>query len=363
MKKNGKKLFFLNMSLEEDLIKGETVACYLNIGILVFGVIMNTISISAFAHKELRKRKFNWYLLVLTIVELIFCLIVLTDYMFSVFGERIFLHAFNKITNILIDFTIHTSDSYITALTLLLTLDRLYAIKRPMQIKMFITNLHAKKMMTISLLIVFLLKASSHVFCSLKIGGHLYVIYCSIGSPLVFNLIPLFIILVLNIWLVENIICYIRKNKRQSIISTQIARKSFTEILTEDGRRRGRVSIIIHLQSFRKISKTQKSHYVLILVHSIYSIIAATPYYSLNPYISLHEFNFLSKINFNIKNVIQAQIVASILFNSNHCFNFFIYFCFYSDFRVILKKFVWADRSQKFSTHNQIRVNHIKNSI
>jgi len=329
------KLNCLNQSLKEDVIKLETVVCYVNIFIMIFGITVNIISILVFSRNELRKRKFNWYLLALTIAELIFCLIVFTDYIFSAFHhEQTFLHALNKVTNGIIDFIVHSIDSYATILTLLLSLDRLYAIKRPMKIKQFFTNLHAKKMMAVSLTLVILLKVVSHVFCALNIGGNFYIMFCSLGSPLIFNFVPLFLILILNIWLVKEIISYVKKQSRPSIFISQLARKSITEILSLEEQRRGHASTTIHLRNFgkKKINKTQKSHYIVILVHSIWSILATTPYYSLNPYISLYEFDFLSN-NFDSKNIIQAQVISSLLFNSNHCFNFFIYFCFYSVFR------------------------------
>ncbi len=329
--------FLFNISFFDDIEKFDLIACNLNIIFMALGFVVNIISISAFSQKILRKRKFNWYLIVLTIVDLIFCLIVFTDYIFSVFHDkRIFLHALNKITYVIIDFTIHTSDSYMAVLTLLLSLDRLYAIKKPMQIRQFITNLHAKKMMGITLLILILLKVASHIFCGLNIGGKFHLSYCSFGSPIIFNLIPLFIVLVLNIWLVEEMISYVRKQKQPDI--SKIVRFSITAVLNSEEHKRGHINSKISLRHFgkKKISKTQKSHYVVILVHSVWSILAATPYYTLNPYFSSFKLNVLSDVS---KKIILSQIVASILFNSNHCFNFFIYFSFYSEFRAVVINF------------------------
>jgi hypothetical protein len=134
-----------------DKFKAESSICSINIFFMVFGIIANIISIAAFSQKNLRKRKFNWYLLILAIFELIFCLAVFADNIFMKISEKkIYLHALNKISGIIIDFTVHTTDSYTTVLTVLLSLDRLYAIRKPMKIKQFITNLHAKKLILFS---------------------------------------------------------------------------------------------------------------------------------------------------------------------------------------------------------------------
>ena len=61
----------------------EDIACNLNIFMMTLGLVLNMLSISTFLQKKLLRRKFNWYLLVLTIFELIFCVTVFIDYVFS----------------------------------------------------------------------------------------------------------------------------------------------------------------------------------------------------------------------------------------------------------------------------------------
>jgi hypothetical protein len=205
--------------------------------------------------------------------------------------KKIYLHALNKISGIIIDFTVHTTDSYTTVLTVLLSLDRLYAIRKPMKIKQFITNLHAKKLILFSFLILISLKTTSFVFCELYIGGNL--VYCSLVSPLLFHLIPLITILVLNSWLVKEIICYYTRQKRHSI--NNLARKSITAMFSFNENKKIRSnSLAVYMRSSRskKINKTQKSHYIVILMSSLWSILTSIPYFTLNPYFSLYKADF-----------------------------------------------------------------------
>ena len=58
------------------------ISCYLNLFVLSFGIIGNLLCIYVFLQKNMIARKFNWYLLILAIAELIYCLFVFFDYLF-----------------------------------------------------------------------------------------------------------------------------------------------------------------------------------------------------------------------------------------------------------------------------------------
>jgi hypothetical protein len=161
----------LNGTVDGDLQKLDKISCNLNILFSLVGVICNILSIYAFSQKKLRARKYNWYLLVLTVFELVFCITLFVDYIFAkVYREPIFFHELNEFTRILVDFTIHASDSCTAILSLILSLDRLYAIKYPLDIKQFFTNLHAKITIAASILIFMILNTASFAFCQLNIG-------------------------------------------------------------------------------------------------------------------------------------------------------------------------------------------------
>ena len=360
----GKNIFSnRSNSSDEEIEKAHETACYLNLVFSAIGIFFNFISIFVFSQEKLRKNKFNWYLLTLSVFELIFCVIIFTDYIFrEIYKEGIFLHGLNKITGLTIDFIIHLSDSSTTLLTLFLSLDRLYAVKKPMKIKEFVTNLHAKKLMIISLISLISLKFLSVLFCQIEIDRNTHLICCSLVSPLLFNIIPSLIILILNIWLVREVIVYIRKKERPNV--KELVRKSVSAAMMNLTNYRksehDKSCTSLNLRRFSNKKTTKKLHYAVILVSSIWSMLTSIPYYTVNPYFSLNQFEFFS-INFNLKSVIVVQIVSSVIFNLNHCINFFIYFSFYDDFRRALKNLFcnkFLKDSQVENTRSLIRNHH-----
>ena len=135
------------ISMKQQMI---TVVVYSNSLLLGIGILGNLISFFVFLNKTLRKRKFYLYLLTLTVFKFFFCLIFFIDFIFvAIHKSGLFLHNIHKIYFIIIDYTIHTIDCCTVVLTMLLSTDRLYAIKKPMEIKEFFTNLHAKKTITV----------------------------------------------------------------------------------------------------------------------------------------------------------------------------------------------------------------------
>jgi hypothetical protein len=117
----------------------------------------------------------------------------------------------------IIDFIVHTSDSYIAVLTVFLSLDRLVAIKNPMFIKKFITNLHTKFLISISLFMLLCLKIMSIIFCEFKAENNTRIFFCTVIFPNFFITLPLIVVLVVNILLVMEIIKYCRNHHRSKI--------------------------------------------------------------------------------------------------------------------------------------------------
>ena len=291
------------------------IACKVNLIIMSLGVIGNILCLYVFSKKKMIIRKFNWYLLILSIFEIIFCLILFIDYLYRVFNILpIFLHDLNQFTNILFDFTIHTTDSFIIVITLVLSVDRLYAIKDPIKAKNFITNTHSKCLLMVNFTILVLIKIPGVIICHIDFKGKLYIIYCSFINPLIFNIIPTIAILIFNSLLVIEIVYYYR-NK---------ARKMFYFHGSQNEKLK---------QSFRRsISQSQKSHYFVILVVAIWTVLTSIPYYALNTYLLLFRIEVFETL-LDAKKIILAQAITSIFFNLNHCINFIIYFSFYKQFR------------------------------
>ena len=111
----------ISMKLEQHII---TVVVYSNSLLLGIGILGNLISFFVFLNKALRKRKFNLYLLSLTVFKFFFCIILFIDFMFIVIHKSgLFLHNIHKISFIIIDYTIHTIDCCTVVLTMLLSTD------------------------------------------------------------------------------------------------------------------------------------------------------------------------------------------------------------------------------------------------
>jgi hypothetical protein len=321
----------------------------LNVSIIIVGILGNLISVCVFFKKKFMERHFNLYLLALTILELIFCLVLFIGYLSSTFDKNMFSTV-----------TIHIIDSCITLMTLLLSVDRLYGMRQPTKINSFITHLHAKKLIFASVFILVFLKITSDSFCQFSNSLKFKVIYCSIISPLIFHLIPQLIVLVLNAFLVREIVKYYRNASKMCIdyINTHqivkikghhlnisnnlhiysLPRHSIKNSI--DNCLEVRSSMRTNLNKRESVSHTHSnSHfYILILISSLWSFLTLSPYYSVQTYLSLNQLEFF-KSDFNPNLIIKIKIISSIFFNSNHCFNFFTYFCFHHEFRYCFKSF------------------------
>ena len=316
---NFKQQFTLNASAtttepiahDENKDKMDLFFLNFNIYLMAAGLLGNILSVYVFVHRKLLVHKCNWYLLLLTLFELVFCVVVLTDYLFNKFNAK-FLHDYNNISCTVIDLLIHTSDLCSNIVALFLSLDRLYAIKNPLKIHEFVTHLHAKKLIFTSLLILIFIRISTYLFC-LNVCHDSYIIYCSIISSQIFNTIPILIILILNGLLIKELLSYFRNRSKS-----------------------GDINELTHCIQKNKLNQTQKFHYFLIVFLNIYYLLSSIPYYSLITYLDFVELHvFLS--NLNIDTIMLTQIITSSLFNSNHCINFFIYLIFHADFKFTIK--------------------------
>ena len=338
MELNLNRDYFLNQTVLNDtnqqvdpfLLSFANAACKVNLIMTLLGIAGNLISICVFSQKKMIIRKFNWYLLILAIFELLFCIIISIDYFYRIFNAQLmFLHDLNAFTNIFIEFLIHTTDSFVIIITLILSIDRLYAIKNPIKIKDFITNLHSKFLMAAAFLALIIVKIPSSISCQQHFEQKFYIIYCTFISPLVLNIIPTIVILILNSLLVKEIISYYKAKTKEGLLKTGQLRKI-------SDKRHSQVSLVVHATTKTKqkqISRSQKSHYFIIMALTVWTVLTSIPYYSLNTYLLLFRLEIFE--NFLDSKVIAiTQVFSSMFFNSNHCINFFIYLNFYSEFRI-----------------------------
>ena len=125
--------------------------------------------------------------------------------------------------------------------------------------------------------------------------------------PMIFNLLPALLILVAN----ATLCLMIKKNKNKN-------------------NERLRKSSISGKNDFHRLSKSQKSHFFIIISLGIWQIFTNIHYYVL---ITFDRARLLKITNLEHT---RLQAVSSVFFNSNHCVNILIYLIFYKDFGLII---------------------------
>ena len=88
----------------------------------------------------------------------------------------------------------------------------------------------------------------------------------------------------------------------------------------------------------KNLSLYQKSHYLVILITALWSVMTSIPYYSFKSFFLLVETTVFTT-DLSDSTINKVQITTSILLNFNHCINFFIYLSFYDDFRLGFRNF------------------------
>ena len=314
----------------ETNVELNKTATYLNMILLIAGTIDNFMTFYVLLHKPFRKRIFNWYLLTLTIFEFIFCFTAFIDFIFlKIFNQESTFNEFQKISFLIIDYVIVTSDTCIGVITILLSMDRLYAIRNPMKLKVFFTNLHAIKTITISIFLIVLLKTLSFTYCAVDSGSKMHILYCSLVSPLIFNIVPWTFIFILNVLLAKEMCHHNGNSDPNANRSTNVSYSTRNTVICIN---RNQSVVTVTRSNNREQSTTQRSHYIVIFVSSLWSILTSIPYYCLNNYFYIFQLNFFSHY-FEVKTIITSQAISSVFFNLNHCINFLIYLSFYSEFR------------------------------
>jgi hypothetical protein len=299
----------------------------LNLSFLAIGFIGNGLCIYAFSKKRMRSVKLNLYSLAIAVFQFIFCLFLFGDYIYRLFSsEKVFLHQFNKILNILFDCSIHTIDSYLAVLRLILSIDRLYAIKKPLNIKTFATNLHANRFIILTFLLLILLKIPGTILCHIYETELVYISYYSMISPFIFNILPTISVLTINLILIKALVKNFRKDSKENTEKTRISEIHVT---------------LKNSVSIRKFCKRQKSsnktHYISIIILSLWQVLSTVPYYTFNSYNFIVLSNFFEvekEVTLNrMEKLDTIQAFLAFFFNISPCFNIFVYIFFNNNFR------------------------------
>jgi hypothetical protein len=356
-----------------EMVELQKFSLAINSVLIAIGIIGNLMNIYVFCSKILRKKRFNSYLLSRSIFELIFCVILAIDYIFIYFNEyKIFLHDLNINSNKAIDYLLFTVDTYVTFLSFVLSIDRLWAIKHPVEHKNFLTYLYPKSITLTVLLISIFIKIPDIFACNQSSEKKLFeIVICTFISPLICNTIPSIAILIVNICLTVKMTQYYKCNKLSNEPSRHNSElkniKEFRRISEQrnnsafsrnselrfnsevrynlDVKKNSEFRYSLELRhnsentesislnsNHRNLSKIKKSHYIVIILTSFWIVMTTFPYYSINFFHLLSNFN-LNSLDIDYKLITYTQILTSILFNSNHCVNFFIYFSYHIEFR------------------------------
>ena len=333
-----------NNKLDINITDFTGIFYHLNLLVLIIGIIGNGFCIYIFSKKNVLARKFKYYLLILAVFELIFCLILFSDYLFRyVHHDQVLLHQFNKIFTILFDYLVHTLDSFLCVMTFTLSIDRLYAIRNPLKIKFFVTNLHSKYLTLIIFISLIILKLPSVTLCNHNESSVDLVSYCSLFSISLFNIFPIIAILITNILLIRDLVKSFGLKSKQTLRTFKSPSNSRSQIETNVSYSQDRNSVTLIRFRIKPVKLNTKTHYVSIIILSLWSVLTAIPYYIFNTYDLLYRLNIFDfeKVNEEeivrrIKTFSKIQIITSFLFNLSHCINFFLYICFYPLFRIYL---------------------------
>jgi hypothetical protein len=305
----------------------------------------------------MRKHRFNLYLLVLAVFELLFCLTLSIDYLFHlIHPNKIIFHDLNDLIDTVMDFLINTTDSYIAIITIFISIDRYNAIVNPFKVKNFITNLFAKRLIFISFILLLSLKIIDLNLCHKIREINFIVSYCSLISPTVFNIIPTIVIFIVNIMLIKELLKNIKENNTSIILNSSLRRfqlrRSTVEMSVCYSSCQGEATALIRRYSVKRNKKSRKFHYIVIICFSLWLVLTTVPYYAINSFYCIYQINIITNstsINIALDEQFENQItklriiqnISTTFFNSNHFLNFFLYICFYSNFRnCIIKLFL-----------------------
>jgi hypothetical protein len=322
-----------------DTIFLNKISFAINFLLIIIGIIDNSICIYVFLQRKMIKIKFNWYLLVLAIFELLFCFILFIDYSFRlIYQKPMFLHDFNVFANMIIDYILHLIDSYVTLVTMILSIDRYLAIKNPTQIRKLFTYKHSKLLAWVTFLSLVILKIPGVILCY----GNFNIIYCTIVSPILFNILPIISIFVINIFIFFKLSRF-NLAQNPSLNSSRFSKRD------SETSKRSNLSILAKNSRPFSHACTQKSYYI-IMVLSSWLIITTAPHYSINIIYSLFQLKLFSNL-FDFKIVSKIQAFFSVFFNLNHSLNFFFYYCFNYEFRRLMLKRI---KNLKISTSQML---------
>jgi hypothetical protein len=229
--------------------------------------------------------------------------------------ENKFLHDINLYLKMIFDFLIQTLNSFIFMVTLHVSINRLYAIECPLNIRNFLINVYSKYIFILILMFLMIVNVPSIIFCNNPKNENFKTIYCSIVFPIIFNIVPIGLEFFINLILFSKVIKY--------------QKKKFSIVFNLPQTIMLKYKLGFYLNKKKTLKRMQLAKQIFALILTTWCLFSTFIYFSLNTYLSLNVL-----INyFNLFFLYKVQKISLIFFNLNHCINFFFYICFHQSFR------------------------------
>lgn len=143
----------------------DKIVSKMNFSFMLIGIISNLLCISVFANKQQLKRKFHYYLLALSIADLLYCIIIFFNYLTYVLDPPNVLYDLSRLTCYFTDYIVGSIDAFCYLQLLTLSVDRIYAITRPLKLRNFLTY-RSPRILILGTMVLVLVFKSPEIFLS-----------------------------------------------------------------------------------------------------------------------------------------------------------------------------------------------------
>ena len=137
-----------NKTLDEVVLLSDfidRIVSKINLCSMAFGIVGNLFCIIVLFNKHMLQKRFHYYLLALAFSDLFYCLIVFSNYAYFIINPPNLLYDLAWSTCYLTDFAYKSFDSIGVILTLIVSFDRVYAIRNPLALRNFFTYRFPKR--------------------------------------------------------------------------------------------------------------------------------------------------------------------------------------------------------------------------
>ena len=116
----------------------DTIVSKVNLVSMIFGTFGNLICLCVLCNRNMLRKKYHYYLLSLAFSDFCFCAILASYYLYFEINEQ-YLYDIHWSFCYLLDYVYKSFDSVGVILTLIVSIDRTYAVRNPMDLRSFFT--------------------------------------------------------------------------------------------------------------------------------------------------------------------------------------------------------------------------------